>query len=121
MTDLFIEAGWSATPISLFGLLTVGAALLLALKPERRFVPLLVALGSLTFTTGALGLVSNIIEVLKSCAHYAEGPDRETIMLGGVGESLSSLVLAFALLIVAMLVAAAGAARLAMAPKPLAA
>ncbi len=86
MTDLFQEAGWPATPISLFGLLTIAAALLLAFKPERRFVPLLVALGSLTFTSGALGLVSNIIEVLKVCAHFVpDAGERQIIMLGGIG------------------------------------
>ena len=61
-------------------------------------------------------LVSNVMVVLKASAR-TEGVDRATIVLAGTAESFSSLVLAFLLLIAALMLAASGAARVAIARK----
>jgi hypothetical protein len=117
MTEFFNEGGWTMLPTALFGFLAVGSSLLIAWKPERRFVPLLLSLGTLTTVAGISGTVMALIGVLKAAAHYS-GEDRYTIVLAGTAESLNNAVLAFVFVVVAILAASSGAVRLALRSEP---
>ena len=115
MTEFFLEGGWTMLPTALFGFLAVVSSLLIAWKPERRFVPLLLSLSALTTVAGISGTVMALIGVLKAAAHYG-GEERSTIVLAGTAESLNNVVLAFLFVVVAILGASSGAVRLALRP-----
>lgn len=119
MSEFFLEGGWTMYPTSVFGSLTVLAALLIAARPERRYVPLLVSLGVLSVISGLFGVSVGMIEVLKASAHM-DGIDRSTVVLAGTAEALTNVVLAFILLTVAMMAASIGAVRVALSREMLA-
>jgi hypothetical protein len=94
-------------PTLLFGLIQVGVAARYAMSPEKRFVPLLVALGVLTMTAGALGFVTGfIVSVHAVAAHGATDP---VLSLIGAGEALGNVALALFLEMLAALGAVLGA------------
>ena len=95
--EYFRDGGWGMYPTLVFGLVLLAAALKYALRPERRLVPLLVALNLLTLSAGALGFVSGVI----TTARYLEGVGETRSALVaflGIGESLNNV--AFALVFV---------------------
>jgi hypothetical protein len=86
----FRDGGWGMYPTLVCGLVLLAAALKYALRPERRFVPLLVALNVLTLSAGALGFVSGVI----TTARYLEGVGETRSALVaflGIGESLNNV------------------------------
>ena len=111
--DFIRDGGFGMYPTLLFGGLSVAAALVLALKPERRFVPLLLALGATTGASGVLGTAMGFISSLRAVANL-ESPDRLTLLMLGAAESLNNLVLALACTVLAALVASVAAARVAL-------
>jgi hypothetical protein len=91
--ELFRDGGWGMYPTLACGLVLVLAALKYALRPERRLVPLLVALNVLTLSAGALGFVSGVI----TTARYLGGVDETRSALVaflGIGESLNNVGMA---------------------------
>jgi hypothetical protein len=99
-------------PTALFGILMVGAALAYAVKPEKRFVPLQISLGILTLSAGALGTITGLIKSLLGL-HGVEESHRWIWMLG-LGETLHNIALAFAMVVLAVLIASVGALRIAL-------
>jgi hypothetical protein len=91
--ELFRDGGWGMYPTLVCGLVLVGAALKYALRPERRFVPLLVALNLLTLSAGALGFVSGVITTSRYLAGVGETRSTLVAFLG-VGESLNNVGMA---------------------------
>src|SRR5262249_25411547 len=112
MDNPFILGGWGMYPTALFGLLMVAAAIAYARRPEKRFVPLQLSLGILTLSAGSLGFVTGL---LKSPGPVCKGGAAPRFSwLIGLGETLNNLALAFALVVLAVLVASVGALRLAL-------
>jgi len=97
LLEHFRDGGFGMYPTMVFGVLLLVVAVRYAKAPERRLVPLLVALNLLTLAAGALGFVTGVI----TTAHYvyeANEPNPAIVALGGLGESLHNV--AFALLFV---------------------
>lgn len=116
MLEMFRMGGFGMYPTALFGFLMLGAAVRYAQKPETRWLPLQIALGVLTLSTGALGFVSGIITTTQ---HLEEVPaDKMSLIEAiGLGESLHNVALAFGLVAFATLAASVGSLRLARAPQ----
>lgn len=110
MLDLYSEGGWTMFPTTLFGVLAMGAAALIALRPERRFVPLVISLSVMTLCTAMLGSVIGVLGVVKASANAAPA-DLTTIVTACATQALSSLLVAFLCLALAALGTAAGALR----------
>jgi hypothetical protein len=109
MTDFFAEGGGTMFPTALFGLLAVTASLLLAARPERRFLPLLLSLSA----PGFLGTMWGLTGVVKAAANAAAA-DVQTIVAACATQALNSLLLACVFVVLAMLGASSGALRGAM-------
>lgn len=110
MLDLFSEGGWTMFPTTLFGFLSMGAAALLALRPEKRFVPLVISLSVVTLCTAMLGSVIGVLGVVKATANAAPA-DVSTIVTACATQALSSLLVAFLCLSLAAVASATGALR----------
>jgi hypothetical protein len=91
--ELFRDGGWGMYPTLVCGLVLVAAALKYALRPERRFVPLLVALNLLTLSAGALGFVSGVITTSRYLDRVGETRSALVAFLG-IGESLNNVGMA---------------------------
>ena len=61
MLEGFRLGGFGMFPTLVFGLLLLGAAVRYAVKPEARWVPLQIALGILTLTTGLASFVCGVV------------------------------------------------------------
>lgn len=115
MIEIFKNGGFGMFPTALFGLILLAVSARYAVRPDKRMVPLQLALGILTLATGALGFVTGLITTTK---HLWELPaDRMGLVAAvGFGESLHNLALAFALVALGALAACVGAARIARKP-----
>ncbi len=115
-TTFFHDGGWGMYPTTLFGALLVTAAALYLLRPERRFAGVVLGLGVATLGAGLLGTATGII---ASCRYLLRAPldQRFTLAALGTAESLNNLVLALILVVLASLIATAGALRAAWAPR----
>lgn len=119
MVEAFYLGGWGMYPTALFGLLLIGASIRYAVKPEARVVPLQIALGLLTLFAGMLGFVTGLIATFSHMGNVPGDGSSKWIPLIGAGESLHNVALALALVIVAILAASVGAARIARGePRP---
>lgn len=109
MSEAFAAGGWGMFPTMAFGLLALAAAALFAVRPERRFVPLVVSTSLLTLASGALGFVMGVIHSFEA---ILGAPDRGMAMVG-VGESGHCLALAMVFVVLALIATTAGSARIA--------
>lgn len=115
MSNFFRDGGFGMYPTALFGFLLVAAAVVLALRPERRFVALPVALGVATVTSAVLGTAMGIINTLRFAAAQPPAEQGKLVQLG-CAESLNVVVLGFILATLAALLAAIAAVRAARRP-----
>jgi hypothetical protein len=111
MMQFFREGGWGMFPTLAFGLLLLLVAARYALRPERRYVPLLLGLGTVTLASGALGFVTGLMATFR----YIGGvPASERyVALIGVGESLSNVAFALGFVVLAAVAGSVGAWRIA--------
>ena len=107
MTDWFSHGGYPMWVTLVFGVLSIGAAGRYAIRPERRFVPLVVGLGSMTFLCGSLGFVMGLVKSLGSLDLVPA--ERRWIWMLGFGESLVNVAFALALVAVSTLAMVVGA------------
>jgi hypothetical protein len=117
MTSLiehFREGGWGMFPTLLFGAVLLIVALRYARSPEKRLVPLLLGLGTLTMSAGALGFVSGLITTC-ACIAQVQAAETTTIALQGLGESLNNVAFALLFVVVAAIASSVGALKLARA------
>lgn len=107
MNDFFSDGGYGMYPTLVFGILALGVAALYAVKPERRFVPLVVSTSLLTLVSGLLGFTRG---VSTSFEHVLDAEDRAIAMVG-VAEAAHNVT--FALMFVALVLVGAiiGSAR----------
>jgi hypothetical protein len=114
MAQLFSEGGWTMYPTALFGALAVLASLVIAARPERRYVPLLVSLCALTVATGFLGTMWGATGLVKALENAAP-EDARVIVLACATQALNSLLLASICVVLAILGATSGALRVSLA------
>ena len=110
MLDYFRDGGWGMFPTLVCGLVLVAVAARYAVRPEKRFVPLLASLGILTMTIGALGFVSGLIVSVRAVTRVT--PLNPLLALLGAGEALNNVGLALCLISLAALATVTGAWRL---------
>lgn len=110
-SEAFRLGGWGMYPTLVIGVLMIGAAVWYAIRPEKRYFPLLVSFGLMTFISGCLGFVTGVI---NSFIHIGQvGPDQRYVALIGVAESLYNMVFALVLIMLAVIASAVGAWRIA--------
>lgn len=109
MLESFRLGGWGMYPTLIFGVIAIVTALVYAARPERRFVPMVVATSVLTMTAGALGFVTGCI----ATAQYVDRVSDQRLIVVGVGESLHNVALALVLVAFALLAVVLGALRVA--------
>lgn len=112
MSEAFAAGGWGMFPTMAFGLLSLAAAALFAVRPERRFVPLVVSTSLLTLAAGALGFVMGVVHSFQAVLGAA---DRGVAMVG-VGESGYCLALALVFVVLTLVATTLGSVRIARAP-----
>lgn len=95
----FRDGGFGMIPTLLFGVLLLVVGVRYARTPDRRYVPLLVALNVLTLAAGALGFVAGVITTARYIDRVAHD-NAGVIAIEGVGESLNNV--AFALMFVVL-------------------
>jgi hypothetical protein len=109
MGEILREAGWGAWPVMLFGLTSLTLAIRYAVKPQRRFLPLIIGFGVATILAGFLGTMTGL---QHSVSHIeAVTPERRWIVLIGLREALHNMVMAFVIECVVTLVATVGGYR----------
>ena len=114
MVEHFREGGWGMFPVLVFGVILLAAAIKYAVTPEKRLVPLLLGLGTLTMASGGLGFVTGLITTAKA---IGENPDFTSraglITIVGFGESLNNLAFALIFVTLAAVAACIGASQIA--------
>ena len=122
MREMFHTGGFGMYPTAIFGLILIAVAIRYAIKPESRFVPLQITLGLLTLFSGALGFTTGIIASFSAMGGVPGDGSSKWIPFIGAAESLYNIALALALIIVGVIAASVGTARIASGlPKPAAA
>jgi formate hydrogenlyase subunit 3/multisubunit Na+/H+ antiporter MnhD subunit len=111
MVEAFKAGGWGMLPTTVMGVLLLVAAVLYALRPERRRVPLLLCLSLLTLLSGFLGSLMGIIGTLAAAGRGEHDEPASVILMAGSAESLYVLALALVILCIALMVIADGALR----------
>jgi hypothetical protein len=112
MQEAFVAGGPGMIPTLVFGLILTCAALLYAVRPEKRFVPVQISLGILTLASGSLGFVAGLIKSFSPIPHPPPGDS--FLFIAGMGESLNNVALAVGCIALAALAATVGTLRLAM-------
>jgi len=115
--DHFRDGGWGMYPTLFFGAILLAVAVRYAAVPERRLVPLLVGLGTLTMAVSALGFVSGVIVTCRVVGASTERlRDGTTLAIVGFGESLNNIAFALVFIVLGALAASYGAFRLSKLP-----
>lgn len=112
MLNAFRAGGWGMLPTTVVGLLLIVVAVLYAIRPERRRLPLVLSLSLLTLLCGCLGFLSGVISTLRMAADGELDKPASVIVMSGTSESLFNLLLALAILALAMIIVADGALRI---------
>jgi hypothetical protein len=113
MLETFRLGGTPMYPICALGLLSILAAVRYAVRPERRYVPLVVALGVSTLLTGVFGFVAGLSQSFLYIGDVK--PEQRFLSIIGAGESLVNVSFAFALVAAAAIAVTVGTWRVARA------
>lgn len=115
MLDLMITGGWIMGFLLLLGAFAVFTALDFTRRPQLEKLPRLEALSRAIAWAIATGLAADLAAVgtkIPANPKWAHSPDVHLLLLTGIAESMSPLILGGALLSVIALLTAAGHARL---------
>ncbi|HEY3359443.1 MAG TPA: hypothetical protein VGQ83_39700 [Polyangia bacterium] len=116
MLTLFREGGFPMIFVLLFGLITLVAAILFAVRPARRKLAFIRGMGVATLFAVLSGICADLGAVFhKVPANFGDRPDWPLIVVVGLGESMAPGIMGFTLLSLTALIAAIGARRLAAA------
>jgi hypothetical protein len=116
MMDFMRAGGFGIWVVLLFGLITLGTAVLFAWRPDERRLSFIRAMTLATAFQTVAATVSGFGAVgfkVPSTPAWAESPKVHLIVMEGIAESLTNSMLGFTLLAVAWLVTAIGIRRLA--------
>lgn len=116
-TTFFRDGGWGMYPTATFGFLLVASGVLCLLRPERRFVAVVLSLGAATLGSGLLGFTVGVVNSFRYLPRVADVDQRFTIAALGCAESLHNVVLALILIVVTALITVLAAVRAALAPR----
>jgi hypothetical protein len=111
MFEAFRDGGFGMFPTLAFGIALCAIAIRYATKPEKRFVPLLLALGTCTLSSGALGFVSGFIVATRYVDKLGV-QEHASLAIVGAGEALNCVALALVMVTLAALATVVGAARI---------
>ncbi len=114
MLQFFLNGGVPMFGVLAFSLAALVAAIRFTLLPEGRRVGAIVCLSVCALLSTVLGFVSDVLAVLQHAPEMAKEGELPQFLLQGLAESLSPLILGFALLIGVWLVMAVGYRRLAL-------
>ena len=114
MLTLMREGGYVMFFVLVFGLITLVAAILFAVRPARRKVPFIRGMSYATL----FAVLSGICAAFGAVFHhvpdrFADKPDWHLYLILGLGESMAPGILGFTILSLVALIAAVGARRLA--------
>lgn len=112
MFDAFVAGGLGMYPTLIAGLALLLASLGYAVRPQSRYLPLVLSLGLFTLFAGALGFLTSVMHVLSFLGSVNEA-DRSVILVVGMQESMYNLVLALLMTMLSALAASVGAWRMA--------
>jgi len=115
MLDLFRAGGFPMWAILAFGLFDLALGARFAFRPERRLLPVIVALGFAVLFSVFAGTAADFATVAIQVPHrpeWAESPKVHLIILEGFGESMSPSILGFSLLSLVSLECAVGLRKL---------
>ena len=116
MLQFFINGGVPMFGIIICGLVALGAAIRFAMAPDKRKVAAIASLSGAALVGSLLGFAADVMAVCRAVVDKPEWqkPDvMPLILLEGLQESLSPVVLGFSLLVAIGLVMAVGYRRLA--------
>jgi len=113
MSEFFRNGGVGMYPVLILGSLAVAAAVLWAIRLERRHLRLMVALAVTSVAAGLLALCMGLINIFQYVQHVPPGEQVRMVTLG-ISESLRPLALALILDVITGIIAAIGAFR----PRP---
>lgn len=112
MTDAFIAGGWGMYPTLFAGLALLGTTIQYALRPQSRFVPLMICLGFFTLFAGVLGFVTGVMSMLRGFADMPASEGASVVLYLGTYESLHNVALALLMIMFSTIAASIGAWRL---------
>lgn len=113
----FFQSGGPAMyPITLFGFLMILAACLYLLRPEARFVPIVLTTGGLTVASGFLGAATGIMYLFRY-VQFVDPADALEVITLGCAEAVTNIILALILVNLAGLAMLAGVVRRALRPE----
>ncbi len=101
-------------PTMVFGLSLLAVAARYALRPEQRWVPLILGLGTVTLASGALGFVTGLMASFEYITGVPDGG--RWVALVGVGESLTDVAFALLFIVLGALSVSVGTWRIAGTP-----
>ena len=118
MLEFFLAGGPAMLGITVCGLAALVAAIRFAISPDRRKVGAIACLSLAALASSLLGFAADLAAVCKNTptrfAEVFETPvELEKLLLMGLAETLTPLILGFSLLTVIWLVMAVGYRRLA--------
>ncbi|WP_437980996.1 hypothetical protein [Sorangium sp. So ce117] len=113
MFDFFVEGGWGMWPILVFGMVTVGAGLQFALRPEPGKLGFIAAMGLTTLVATIHATWIDLGAVFSYLSDPAKVPDGEIarVLVVGLKESTRPGSLGGLLLAIACLLSAVGVLR----------
>jgi hypothetical protein len=114
MLEFFKEGGWGMWPILILGLVTVGAAARFAIKPERRQIGFIGAIGLATLISVFHATWTDVATVLGFLADEQAVPDAQLprILAEGLKESTRPGAMGGSFLTLAAILLAVGVLRL---------
>ncbi len=114
MLNLIREGGFVMVFVLGFGIATLVAAILFAVRPAQRKLPFIKGMGYATLFAVLSGICADFGATFHHLIdRYAEKPDWYFYMLLGLGESMAPGIVGFTLLSLSALMSAIGARRLA--------
>ncbi|WP_437793276.1 hypothetical protein [Sorangium sp. So ce693] len=118
MFDFFVEGGWGMWPILVFGMVTVGAGLQFARRPEPGKLGFVAAMGLTTLVATIHATWIDLGAVFSALSDPAKVPDGELarVLIVGLKESTRPGSLGGLLLAIACLLSAVGVLRAGRAP-----